>query len=661
MLLTIVVILLVIAVTFVHYLQGFFSATLSAILTILAAVLAFSWHESIAEQYLLKSAILPDGADAFVLVALFAVIYIILRTVFDKAIPGAIQLPASLDKIGGGAMGLIAAAFSVGILIIAAQEMGFNASIGGYTRFKTIAQRGASIKKNIRQEDSNVVDELQSNKLGGFDPNDRQMVYPPVDDIVMATLTHLSDGGSLAGSQPISDFHPAFLAEMYGQRAGIQAKGTLVALSRTGLGPPVAFDSLYTLPSIATVDYLPETVRDKPFHRKLTGTLAPGVTYGDGQRVGKDTVLLVARVIFNRSASEVDHLVRFSPGSMRLVAMQKDPDTGQEAMADYYPWGVVQEGKLYVTKPDDFLFADMSSADHCAIDLLYVVDKIDLTSGNRMAPGSFIEVKRTFREDLSGMPVLTEPKPLQPGNQPGVMISWEEEKPKTPAPAKPAPQQNVVKERINQAMTPIKQPVQNNARGSFTSAQANVGAIGGGVFNFQKISQSALLPAPVAVPEADLAKPTIEVPATGVEAIMKDRKFLSLTVKPVADLAALAKGDFKTRELSVPDGQTLIQLSGTVKDETWAQKVPEFELVTTDNKRLKAHGVWALMGQGQTAHLLASYSTDYEAEAQNVTGGGTPSQVVLAFLVPNGVKAKELDLGGVLVKDLSQEPVSNGP
>ncbi|HEX5244196.1 MAG TPA: CvpA family protein [Tepidisphaeraceae bacterium] len=661
MLLTIVVILLVIAVTFVHYLQGFFSATLSAILTILAAVLAFSWHEGIAEHYMLKSAILPDGADAFVLVALFALIYIILRTIFDKAIPGGIQLPAGLDKVGGGVMGLIAAAFSVGILIIAAQEMGFNASIGGYTRFKTIAQRGASIKKNIRQEDSNVVDELQSNTLGGFDPNDRQMVYPPVDDIVMATLTHLSDGGSLAGSQPISDFHPAFLAEMYGQRAGIQAKGTLVALSRTGLGPPVAFDSLYTVPGIPTVDYLPETVRDKPFHRKLTGTLAPGVTYGDGQRVGKDTVLLVARVIFNRSASEVDHLVRFSPGSIRLVAMQKDPDTGQEAMADYYPWGVVQEGKLYVTKPDDFLFADMTSADHCAIDLLYVVDKIDIASGNRMAPGSFIEVKRSFREDLSGMQVLPEPKPLQPGNQPGVMISWEEEKPKAPAPTKSKPQENVVKERINQAMTPIKKPVQNNGRGSFTSAQANVGAIGGGIFNFQKISQSALLPAPVAVPEADLAKPTIEVPATGVEAIVKDRKFLSLTVKPVADLAALAKGDFKTRELSVPDGQTLIQLSGTVRDETWAQKVPEFELVTTDNKRLKAHGVWALMGQGQTAHLLASYSTDYEAEAQNVTGGGTPSEVVLAFLVPNGVKAKELDLGGVMVKDLSQEPVSNGP
>jgi len=661
MLLSIIVILLVLAVVFVHYLQGFFSATLSAILAIIAAVLAFSWHESIAENYILKSAILPNAADACVLVALFALIYIILRTVFDKAIPGGLQLPAGIDKVGGAVMGLIAATFSVGILVIAAQEMGFNASIGGYTRFKTVAQRSASIRKNIRQEDSNVVDELQSNKLGGFDSNDRQMVYPPVDDIVMGTLAHLSDGGSLSGSQPISDIHPAFLAEMYGQRAGIQANGNIVALSRTGFGAPVDFDGLYSLPSIDTVDYLPETVRDKPFHAKLKGTLAPGVTYGDGQRVGKDTVLLVARVVFNRSASEVDHLVRFSPGSIRLVGMQKDADTGAEAMGDYYPWGVVQNGKLYVTKPDDFLFCDMSTADHCAVDLLYVVDKVEVGSGNRLAPGSFIEVKRTFREDLAGKPVSPEPKPLQPGTTLGVMVAWEPDaKPAAPA-VKPKPQANTVTERVNQAVAPIKKPPQDNARGSFTSAQANVGAIGGGIFNFQKISQSALLPAPVAVPEADLAKPTIEVPATGVEAIVKDRKFLSLTVKPVADLAALAKGDFKTRELSVPDGQTLIQLSGTVKDETWAQKVPEFELVTTDNKRLKAHGVWALMGQGQTAHLLASYSTDYEAEAQNVTGGGTPSEVVLAFLVPNGVKAKELDLGGVLVKDLSQEPVSNGP
>lgn len=661
MLLSIVVILLVIAIVFVHYLQGFFSATLSAILTILAAVLAFSWHESIAENFLLKNATLPNAADAAVLVALFALIYIILRTIFDKAIPGNIQLPAALEKTGGAVMGLVAAAFSVGIIVIAAQEMGFNASIGGYTRFKTVAQRGASIsKRNDKREDSNVIDELQSNKLGGFDSNDRQMVYPPVDDIVMATLTHLSDGGSLSGSQPISDFHPAFLAEMYGQRAGIQANGMIVALARTGLGPPVGFDSLYSVPSIDTVDYLPDSVRDKIFHGKLKGTLAPGVMYGDGQRVGKDTVLLVARIVFNRSSSEVDHFVRFSPGSVRLVGMQKDQDTGQEAMADYYPWGVVQNGKLYVTKPDDFLFVDLSKVEHCAVDLLYVVDKSEISSGNRLAPGSFIEVKRTFREDLAGKPVLAEPKPLPPGTDSGVLVAWEPDKPATPAPTKPKPQQNVVQERVNQAMTPIRKP-QNNARGSFTSAQANVGAIGGGIFNFQKISQSALLPAPVAVPEADLGKPTIEVPATGVEAIMKDRKFLSLTVKPVADLTALAKGDFKTRELSVPDGQTLIQITGSVKDETWAQKVPAFELVTTDNKRVKAHGVWALMGQGQTAHLLASYSTDYEAEAQNVTGAGMPSEVVLAFLVPNGVKAKELDLGGVLVKELSQEPVSNGP
>lgn len=661
MLLSIIVILLVIAVTFGHYLQGFFSATLSAILTILAAVLAFSWHEGIAENYILKNGVLPNSADAAVLVALFALIYIILRVIFDKAIPGGIQLPAGLDKIGGAVMGLIAAAFSVGILVIAAQEMGFNASIGGYTRFKTVAQRSASIRRKVgRQEDSSVMDELQSNKLGGYDPADRQMVYPPVDDIVMATLTHLSDDGSLSGSQPISDFHPAFLAEMYGQRAGIQASGTDIALSRTGLGPPVELDSLYTLPSIDTVDYLPDTVRDKPFHTKLKGTLAPGVTYGDGQRVSKDTVLLVARVIFNRSASEVDHLVRFSPGSIRLVGLQKDPDSGQEALADYYPWGVVQHDKLYVTKPDDFLFADLTTADHCAVDLLYVVDKSEVGSGNRLAPGSFIEVKRTYRDDLAGKQVLAEPKPLQAGSASGILVAWEEEKPATPAPTKPKAQEGTIKERVDNAVAPIKSPQQNNGRGSFTSAQANVGAIGGGIFNFQKISRSPFLPSQVAVPEADLGKPTIEVPATGVEAIVKDHKFLSLTVKPVVDLSVLAKGDFRTRELSVPDGQFLIQIAGLVKDETWAQKVPAFELVTADNKRLKAHGVWALMGQGPTAHLLASYSTDYEVEAQT-SPGGTPSMVFLAFLVPNGAKVKELDLNGVLVKDLLQEPISTGP
>ena len=48
MLFLIILGVLVLIIAFFHYVQGFFSAALSAILAIIAAVLAFSWHEPIA-------------------------------------------------------------------------------------------------------------------------------------------------------------------------------------------------------------------------------------------------------------------------------------------------------------------------------------------------------------------------------------------------------------------------------------------------------------------------------------------------------------------------------------------------------------------------------------------------------------------------------------
>src|SRR5438270_4184948 len=119
MLFSILVILAVAAITFVHYLQGFFSATISAILAIFAAILAFSLHEQIAEAFLIKNAIIPTMADAVTLIALFALFYVILRVIFDKAVPGNLQIPAGIDKVGGAVMGIVAAIFATGIFAIA--------------------------------------------------------------------------------------------------------------------------------------------------------------------------------------------------------------------------------------------------------------------------------------------------------------------------------------------------------------------------------------------------------------------------------------------------------------------------------------------------------------------------------------------------------------
>src|SRR5215208_6218494 len=134
MIFSIIIIALVGGIAYYHYAQGFFSATISAIIAVVSAILAVSYHEPIVTS-LLKGAA-ADYAIGMVMIGIFALSYIVLRTLFDKAVPGNIRLPVPVDRVGGAAMGLVAAVFSVGIFALAAQSMPFGPSIAGYSRYK---------------------------------------------------------------------------------------------------------------------------------------------------------------------------------------------------------------------------------------------------------------------------------------------------------------------------------------------------------------------------------------------------------------------------------------------------------------------------------------------------------------------------------------------
>src|SRR6476646_2733973 len=98
MVFSIIVILIVAIIAFFHYLQGFFSATISAICAILAAVLAVSYHETVVESFL--GGKFGNVAHAMTLAVMFALIYLILRILFDKMVTGNLRVPAIVDKVG---------------------------------------------------------------------------------------------------------------------------------------------------------------------------------------------------------------------------------------------------------------------------------------------------------------------------------------------------------------------------------------------------------------------------------------------------------------------------------------------------------------------------------------------------------------------------------
>ena len=390
MVLTLIILLLVGAIAFFHYTQGFFSATISAMLAIISAVLAFSLHEKVVDTLL--GGRFSDAAHAIALAALFATIYSVLRVAFDKMVPGNVRFPVIVDKVGGGVMGLVAGVFAGGIVAIVAQYLPLRPSVAGYARY-AVDNRSVIIPPEAsgsRSVDSETWDELKTTKPGQIEPGDKQtMMLLPMDDIVVNTVSHLSDGGSLAWDKPLKEAHPDFLQELFAQRLGIQNRATRVALKDA-----MQSVELYRLDSVERRDHEYKELRQRPFEETpLKPTNAQ--------------VLVVARVLFNKSAVDKDGFVRFSPGAVRLVA-RRGGGAGAE-WVNYYPVGTVDNAKtLYTSAPDDYLFADAKSADAGA-DFAFLVDKSGFAEGGNspnaaleVAQGSFLEFKRLAREDLSG-------------------------------------------------------------------------------------------------------------------------------------------------------------------------------------------------------------------------------------------------------------------
>src|SRR3954452_24848457 len=104
MIFSIIILAIVGVVAYFHYAQGFFSALLSAICAVLASLIALSYQETVVEMLLKGKA--ADSANAMITVVLFALSYVILRTLFDKMIPGNVRVPLMVDKVGAAASGV---------------------------------------------------------------------------------------------------------------------------------------------------------------------------------------------------------------------------------------------------------------------------------------------------------------------------------------------------------------------------------------------------------------------------------------------------------------------------------------------------------------------------------------------------------------------------
>lgn len=438
MLFAIFILALLGAVVFFHYLQGFFSATLSAIFAVIAAVGALSYHEWIVEQFLGDA--IGDWGPPMVLLLLFALTYLIFRVIFDKAIPGQIRLPSTMDKIGGAVMGLIAGTFALGIVVIAAQQMPLGPSIAGYVRYETNSSRGVVVPTggNTRAKDANAYDEVIGDN---FDTAAAKKLLVPLDDVVVGMVAHVSDeNGSLASGKSFESIHPDYLQELFGQRLGLETGSSLAARNLKGK-QAVDVVGVYQAPAFAPTQILDHEFSDLRIGQQ---SIKPPTLTGDEMRV-------VVRVSFQPTAADKkDNRIRLAPSAVRLVAQRPDGAGGME-WHNYYPIGTIDpNGNLYLNKIDDPLYINLNavkldgSSTSPQVDFVFQVKKNGFLQTEEkgkpspIAEGVFLEVKKFARVELTGDPKGVV-KPSM--NKPDVIALWrkhlEWKNPKVPPPRNP--------------------------------------------------------------------------------------------------------------------------------------------------------------------------------------------------------------------------------
>lgn len=188
MLLIIIVAILIAAMTYFQLAQGFYSALVAAVLTVVCMMLAFNFYEPLGA---ILSEPLGGAAEGLSLLALFALPLLALRLAVDKLMPANALTGVWLNRIGGGAMGLFTATTAMGVLTLGLQMLPVPATILGYAACNDSLQR-------------------QSHLIP---------FYP--DDFV-AGMVDLFSGGSMGNDRPFAHKHGDLVRELFAGRVQIE-------------------------------------------------------------------------------------------------------------------------------------------------------------------------------------------------------------------------------------------------------------------------------------------------------------------------------------------------------------------------------------------------------------------------------------------------------
>ena len=613
-----------------HRLQGFFSATISAILTVLAAVFAIGWHEKVTDM-LLKGRF-ADEAYAITLVAIFVLVYTIGRFTFDKLVPGNLRFPALVDQIGGGAMGLIAGIACAGVALIAIQTLPFSESILGWSRYEVVEKTAAIVRESSSQQVDAVFTELNADKFLN-DKADAPLV--PADEWMLGLVSLLSsENGSLSNGRAWAAVHPNLLQELFGQRVAM-----LPGARHCALAEKISVDDISTLGIIAQKDQ----------ERYLS---AQGVSIGTrGKRpagelknlelvrkAGPGNVLLRVAVSLDADNRDLKSSVVTFPAAAVRLCVPVSGEPGGRLAVNCFPIGTMELGDyLFVTQPDDMLFAQPNKL----VDFVFEVPAAAVQKGNRgvntMVAGSFLEFKRLAREELGGHTVYDNVRKLR---ESGILRK-----------------EGVLTKVGGSDTTSTSTPGTNTPRTS-TPAGLNPNVPLAIVDN--SVTTNGQLPSGINVGTPN-QKIKDEIAAWGSFSL-DEGKFVDIELTAVQTVQLMAKGANIVNTLGAPQGKRAIIVWTRTREDipdkwAWANNLNDFAYTDGGGTRYPLAGVIVKLKNANGQDMLnltfnstkqnpVKYAPDKDALQMR------PSEVGLIFVVPQGAQMTNLMFKTEVAKNL---------
>ena len=269
--------------------QGLFSSLIMAVCCISSAAIALGFYEPLAAK-LMATGLRSFAPKTVCVVGLFVICLLILRECFDRLIRGNMNFPLIIDRAGAAVFSLIASMTIAGMIAIGIQMLPIGGKFLFFDRYPDIR-----------------------------DLDDSKTLFPNADGFVAAIMSRTSNY-CFSGASRFAQHHPDFIRELHMNRLALDPASRRNADpdSVTLIGKPTVVEG-YLRDTTGKV--MIEAQGDEKLVRVKLAIKGPAGKDSDG-------------------AADVDGLIRFAMGNIRLVGFDSGQQAGRQAGVSQYPIGV---------------------------------------------------------------------------------------------------------------------------------------------------------------------------------------------------------------------------------------------------------------------------------------------------------------------------------